>query len=87
MEFERQFLRDTRERETHHEECLSAQNTFNQQVRALVEDIKELGNPFLDDTSELLVLDSRDVMNEFVVETVRTVESLGTEKYNRYYES
>ena len=87
VEFERQFLRDTRVQETHHEECLSAQNTFNQQVTALVEAIKELGNPFLDDTSELLVLDSRDVMNEFVVETVRTVEYLGTEKYNRYYES
>ena len=87
VEFERQFLTDMLEQETHHEECFSAHNTFNQQVTALVEAIKELGNPFFDDTSELLVLDLRDIMNEFVVETVRTVESLGTEKYNRYYES
>ena len=46
----------------------------------LVEVINEMGNPFLDDGYELLALDTRDVIDESVVTTVRTVESLGKEK-------
>lgn len=53
----------------------------------LVEVINEMGNPFLDDGYELLALDTRDVIDESVVITVRTVESLGKEKYEAYQQS
>ena len=45
------------------------------------------GNPFLDDGTELLSLDSHDVLDESVVATVCTVEKLGKDQYTRYYES
>ena len=87
VEFERQFSRQIQEKHLHHEEGLSAQNTFKQQVLGLVETMNDLGNPFLDHSSELLKLDTRDVMNESLIETVRTVESLGKMKYMEYRES
>lgn len=40
-------------------------------VLSLVEVIKDTGNPFLDQSEELLILDTCDVLGESVVETVR----------------
>ncbi len=36
-----------------------------------------MSNPFLDDTPELVVLDTQNVVNESVASTVRTVEAIG----------
>ena len=44
-------------------------------------------NPFLDDTPELLMLDTQNVVNESVVSTVRTVEAIGRDQYNMYHKS
>ena len=47
--------------------------------------INELGNPFLcDDSDELVALDTRNVLDESVVNTVRTVHSLGKDQYAKY---
>ena len=46
-----------------------------------------MGNPFLEDTAELLMLDTRDVLHESVVTTVRTVEKLGMDRYEDYYKA
>ena len=46
-----------------------------------------MGNPFLDNSAELLTLDTHDVLEESVVTTVRSVEKLGIDKYNAYFES
>ena len=46
-----------------------------------------MGNPFLDDTPELISLDMRDIMDESVVATIRTIETLGIEQYKSYCSS
>ena len=46
----------------------------------LVQVINEMRNPFTNDTPELLALDTRDVIDNSVVNTVRTVEDTGKEK-------
>lgn len=46
-----------------------------------------MGNPFLDDIPELLMLNTRDVVNESVAKTVRTIEALGEEQYNVYHKA
>ncbi len=51
---------------------------------SLAQVINELGNPILDDSDELLALDTRNVLNESVVTTVRTVLSLGRDQYAKY---
>ena len=44
-----------------------------------------MGIPVLNDTEELLNLDSNDVLNQSVVNTVCTVEALGKQLRNDYY--
>ena len=72
------------EREDHREEGFSAQKIFKEQAASLTQVINELGNPFLDDSVELLALDTQNVMDESVVNTVRTVEGLGKDQYAKY---
>ena len=63
----------------HHEQIKGVQNTFWKQVNAVCNTIEEMGNPFADQTGDLFVLDTRDIADSKVVETVRTVEQLGKE--------
>ena len=51
----------------HHEEGLATQESFKQQVLSLAETMREMGNPFLNGTDELLTLDSHDVLNQSAV--------------------
>ncbi len=50
----------------------------------LVHTMSEMGSPFLEDISELLLLDTRNVIDESVV---NTVEALGRDPYNAYHKS
>ncbi len=86
-EFEAQYSPEVRENYSHHEEGLSAQRTFKQQVLALVETIEDMGNPFLDDTPELLSLDNRHIIDESVADSIRSIEALGKEKFREYEEA
>ena len=38
--------------------------TFGKQVKDLVEVMEKMGNPFLEDTTDLLSLDIRDIRNQ-----------------------
>ena len=45
---------------------------------------EEMGNPFTDQTGVLFVLETRDIADSKVVETVRTVEQLGKNQYQQF---
>jgi len=55
-------------------------------VRTLIAVFQEMGNPFLENTQDLLVLDTRDIMDTPAEETVRKIESLGEEQYTKFLE-
>ena len=63
----------------HHEEGLTSQEAFKKQTRNLVDTTSNFGNPFLDDCSELLILD------DSVIITVRSIETIGVTQYQKYY--
>ena len=46
----------------------------------------EMGNPFLEKGQDLLVLDTKDIMNISVGETVRMAEALGEEQFKKFVE-
>lgn len=46
----------------HHKQILSVQNTFLKNVDNLVNVIEELGNPFKEDSADLLAIDTKDIM-------------------------
>ena len=84
-EFEDEYFLKHSKYGYHHEEGLSTQRVFKEQAVSLAQVINEFGNPFLDDSDELLALDTQNVMNESVVNTVRTAYSLGKDLYADYY--
>ena len=68
----------------HHEHTIAVQVTFASEVQALVEVIEDLGNPFMEESGDLLVLDTRDIADPAVVTTVRGIEKKGHDQYDRF---
>ncbi|CAG2223289.1 unnamed protein product [Mytilus edulis] len=62
----------------------SKQKAFVKQVIALTATIEEMGNPFLEESEDLLVLDTRDIVDPKVANTVRNIEQIGNDKYHEY---
>lgn len=55
----------------------AVQAAFKKAVLSLVSAIEEMGNPFQEDSTDLLVLDSKEIMDETVVkDQSRSVQSL-----------
>ena len=52
-------------------------------VRSLTAVFEELGNPFLQECQNLMVLDPRDIMTNSVGETVWNAETVGEKQYTR----
>ncbi|KAL7373171.1 hypothetical protein ABVT39_000586 [Epinephelus coioides] len=70
----------------HHEQQPAVQEAFMKHVRSLTAVIEEMGNPFLEESQDFLVLDSKDIMSSAVADTVRKVESLGAQQYKTFVE-
>ena len=80
-EFECEYLSDSYDLELgfYHEEGFSTQKSFKEQTVSLAQTFKELGNLFLESSSELLVLDTQNVLDESVIETVNNIHEIGKE--------
>ena len=68
----------------HHEQTASGQGKFLQHVACLTETIENMGNPFLDESSELFAIDTKIVLDAKVVDTVRSAEAIGLAQYNLF---
>ena len=65
----------------HHEQVRSVQASFVMEVKSLTNTIQDLGNPFADKSNNLLVLDTKDIVGNLVVSTVRTVKEVGRKQF------
>ena len=61
----------------HHEQMKSVQDRFQTQVRALIQSFETLGNPFKEDSDDLLVLDTKEIASTQVVTTGNGIENAG----------
>ena len=68
----------------HHEQTQSTQMAFFNQVKALRNVIEEMGNPFIDESNDLLVLDTRDLTDPSVVNDMRNLKKTGQEQYDKF---
>ena len=50
-------------------------------VKSLSTTIEEMGNPFCERSTDLLVLDSRNIIDSFVADTVLQIEKLSLDLY------
>lgn len=85
QEFEATAFGPSREScNSHHEQNLSFQTSFLKDVDSLVSTLKDLGNPFEEETGELFSLDSKEIMNADVINTVRNALSIGQAQYKQF---
>lgn len=70
----------------HHEQYHSFQVKYVAKVRALYSTLKELGNPFLENDEDLIVIDSRIIVHKQVNATVYSAESTGVELFHNFIE-
>ena len=68
----------------HHEEDKSTQISFAKDVKSLISVIDVMGNPFTDESGDLLVLDTKDLADTSVVKRVEEVETLRREQFETF---
>ena len=64
----------------HHEQTSSHEQRFSTQVLSLVQVIANMGNSFLKNSEDLLMLDTRNTANKNVVNTVNLIDTLRNEE-------
>ena len=85
-EFERTYLPDVEpdSNDKHHEEGISTQESFKMKTKKFVQTITGHGNPFLVTGSALLVLNTRDCVDDSIALSYRNLEELGSKQYMHY---
>ena len=77
-EFEAGMVPDiaTKENSKHHDEHRSFRVSFFKNVKSLAAALEDLGNPFLEETGDLVILDTKVIAKESAVSRMRHIESL-----------
>ena len=70
----------------HHDQQPGVQQNFLKDVTSPATVIDDMRNPFLEKSHDLLVLDTKNIMDASVVESVRKIKSLGLEQYKKFVE-
>ena len=68
----------------YHEESNPVQVALGQDVQSLTDIIEQMGNPFTENSSDLIILDTRDIADTAIIERVCQIEKLGTDRYELY---
>ena len=68
----------------HHEQRPGVQKSFLYDVKALKSAFDECGNPFLESSSDLLVLDTKDITSEAVADTMNKIEEMNLKQYKDF---
>ena len=71
----------------HHEQTPSVQKAFFKDVQALISVLEDMGSPFTEDSTELIVLDTKDeIMPDCVVQARKTAKQKGQSQYDQFVE-
>ena len=79
-EFQRENLHSGKENNIHHhDQTASVQASFIKDVRSLIKVMEEFGNPFEEDSLDLVVLDTKECVGSPAIQTVKEVKEIGLE--------
>ena len=73
------------EQTKHHEETPSAWKRFSKNVNDLVSAFQQAGNPFLEESKDLIALDSKNIENQNTVDNMRKVAESGAKQFNEFF--
>ena len=61
----------------HHEQSPHFQNSVYEDVKSFTDDIKDLGNPFLEESTDLMTLDTKDLKTETAIQSLKQLKKCG----------
>lgn len=64
----------------HHEAQKSFQTSYLKDIKVLVTTMEELGNPILEDSHDLIALDTKDIPEHEAVSMLEQIEAIGQEQ-------
>ena len=79
-------MKDATYSSRHHEQTLSAQKSFFEKVKSLSAVMQEMGNPFQEESADLLVLDTKNIADPALAEMVATHHRRGKEQFESFME-
>ena len=68
----------------HHDQTANVQNAFRKYVCSLSNIMEELGNPFEEESEDLLVLDSKEIADPSAVEDVKKAQNIGQQQFKTF---
>ena len=68
----------------HHDQTKSTQVIFAEHVKNLVQVMEEMGNPFLEESKDLLRVDTRDIVDSAVASAIYQAEEIGKKQYQTF---
>ena len=68
----------------HHEQTLSAQKSFSEKVKSLCAVMQEMGNPFQEESADLMVLDTKNIVDPTLAEMVAAHHWRGKEQFKAF---
>ena len=68
----------------HHDQLSSVQTAFLKDVQSMIKVMEEFGNPFEEDSQDLLVLDTKEVAPPLAVDTLRRSRKVGQVQYDNF---
>ena len=85
-EFEASISNPVTETFKHHDASKTIPKNYTVNAKALVDEFDRLGNSFKDDSNELVILHTKEVMPKEVGQAVMQAEKRGIEQYNKFAE-
>ena len=76
--------KETRFHTCHHDQTTHVQTAFADDVHSLLSVIEDFGNPFEEESADLIVLDTKIIAGSEAVETVRNVRKIGQEQFKTF---
>ncbi len=68
----------------HHEQNPHVQTTFVNQVSSLVKSITDMGNPFEEESQDLINLATQNIASSDTVKCLKSIEKTGQDQYSEY---
>ena len=68
----------------HHEKNKHTQKRILRDIKSLISTTDDMGNPVWETSSDLLVLDTRDVADKSIADGIHTIENIGKKQYDAY---
>ena len=77
-------LMERRHEVIHHDQTANVQNAFRKDVCSLSNVMEVLGNPFEEESEDLLVLDSKEIAHPSAVEAVKKAQRIGQQQFQTF---